>query len=150
MRITPNKSIMTSYIKSPYLRHVTISALLKLIICHRLQFQSTRCYWSSPGAGPYVCIESRACAYGHLQWLCTCAGEALLYGLSTEMPDCSRKSPLSCIDIYIFLWGNLSRAIIYFSNSIKERFTNSTREFCNSLFADVRVGLTIRNKLVYV
>ena len=55
-----------------------------------------------------------------------------------------------CIDIYIFLWGNLSRAIIYFSNSIKERFTNSTREFCNSLFADVRFGLTIRNKLVYV
>ena len=55
-----------------------------------------------------------------------------------------------CIAIYIFLWGNLSRAIIYFSNSIKERFTNSTREFCNSLFADVRFGLTIRNKLVYV
>ena len=48
-----------------------------------------------------------------------------------------------CIDIYIFLWGNLSRAIIYFSNSIKERFTNSTREFCNSLFANVRFGLTI-------
>ena len=43
-----------------------------------LMMQIRENYWSSPGAGPYVCSESRDCteevAYGHLQWLCTCAG----------------------------------------------------------------------------
>ena len=32
MKIIPNKSIMTSYIKSPYFKQVPISALLKLIL----------------------------------------------------------------------------------------------------------------------
>ena len=40
MKIIPNKSIKTSYIKSPYFRHVPISALLELIIDHRLQIRS--------------------------------------------------------------------------------------------------------------
>ena len=108
---------------------------------------SASLFGPGPWARPYVCIELRACAevvaYGHLKSRacaeevaytgicngCIHAAGGSIYGLSTETTDCSRKSPLhqsktymyTCLYLYIFLSGNLSGVIIYFSYSIKER-----------------------------
>ena len=106
--------------------------------------------WSSPGLD-LMFVLSHVPAHTGICNGCVHAQEKHYYtGFRRKCPIARENHRCLYWYIYIFLWGNLSRAIIYFSNSIKERFTNSTREFCNSLFADVRFGLTIRNKLVYV
>ena len=102
-------------------------------------------YWSSPWAGPYGCIELRASAeevaYGHLKSR-ACAEEVAYTGICNGCIHAQEKHirafdgndrllaktttpPIENLHVYlsvlIYLSGNLSRVIIYFSYSIKER-----------------------------
>ena len=117
--------------------------------------------WSSPWAGPYVCIELRACAevvaYGHLKSR-ACAEEVAYTGICNGCIHAQEKHirafdgndrllakitapPVENLHVYLsvfiyilvrkFVWGN---NLFFLFN--KRTSTNSTREFCNSFLFD--------------